>query len=119
MLSLIPYAWIYFSHANINLGFGPFWWLLVSPNYHRVHHSLTTEHIDKNFVIWFPIWDIIFGTACIPKWRECPATGVRGISVGTLPQAFLLPFKGWLGMIVQRAGGALTGPPPQPPRSIQ
>ena len=32
MLSLIPYAWIYLSHANINLGFGPFWWLLVSPN---------------------------------------------------------------------------------------
>lgn len=119
MLSLIPYAWIYLSHANINLSFGPFWWLLVSPNYHRVHHSLTTEHIDKNFVNWFPIWDIIFGTACIPKWRECPSTGVRGVSVRTLSQAFLLPFKGWLGMISRRLGHGLTGPPPQPPHNVR
>jgi sterol desaturase/sphingolipid hydroxylase (fatty acid hydroxylase superfamily) len=99
VMSLIPYTWSYLSHANINLGFGPFWWLLVSPNYHRVHHSLTHEHIDKNFVQWFPVWDIVFGTAVVPRWRECPATGVAGVSVRTLPQAYLLPFKGWLRMI--------------------
>ena len=102
MVSLIPYAWIYVAHANINLGFGPLWWLLVSPNYHRIHHSLVPEHIDKNFVEWFPIWDIIFGTVVIPRWRECPSTGVAGVSVRTLPQAYLLPFKGWLRMISER-----------------
>ena len=110
-LSLIPYAWLYLTHANINLGFGPFWWLLVSPNYHRIHHSLTAEHIDKNFANWFPIWDIIFGTACIPQWRECPSTGVAGVCVQTLPQAFLLPFKGWSGMMSRRVAGS----PPQHP----
>ena len=35
ILSLLPFTWQYFTHANINLGFGPLWWLLVSPNYHR------------------------------------------------------------------------------------
>jgi len=35
MLSLIPFAWQYFTHANIKFGFGPLWWLLTSPNYHR------------------------------------------------------------------------------------
>jgi hypothetical protein len=94
ILSLIPHAWLYFTHANIDLGFGPFWWLLVSPNYHRVHHSLAPEHIDRNFVNWFPLWDILFGTAVLPRWSECPSTGVAGVSARTLQQAYLLPFKG-------------------------
>jgi len=114
-MSLIPYAWVYVAHANINLGFGPFWWLLVSPNYHRVHHSLMPEHIDKNFVQWFPVWDIVFGTACVPRWRECPSTGVAGVSVRTLPQAYLLPFKGWFWMISNRTGGGSAGRPPPAP----
>jgi len=95
ILSLIPYAWLYFTYANIDLGFGPFRWLLVSPNYHRVHHSLAPEHIDRNFVNWFPVWDILFGTAVAPRWGECPPTGVAGVSVQTLAQAYLLPLKGW------------------------
>lgn len=102
ILSLFPYAWNYLVHANINLGFGPLWWLLVSPNYHRVHHSLLPEHIDRNFANWFPIWDIVFGTAVNPRWRECPPTGVAGVSVQSLVQAFLLPFSRWLRMISPR-----------------
>jgi sterol desaturase/sphingolipid hydroxylase (fatty acid hydroxylase superfamily) len=115
LLALIPYAWLYLSHANINLGFGPLWWLLVSPNYHRIHHSLTLEHIDKNFVNWFPIWDIVFGTACVPQQRECPATGVAGVSVRTLRQAFWLPLHGWLQMIAQRDFAGFIGPRWQQP----
>jgi sterol desaturase/sphingolipid hydroxylase (fatty acid hydroxylase superfamily) len=99
ILSLIPYAWNYLAHANINLGFGPLWWLLVSPNYHRVHHSLAREHIDKNFANWFPIWDIAFGTAVRPRWRKCPSTGVAGVTVRSLTQAYWLPFRGWRRMM--------------------
>ena len=111
-MSLIPYAWVYVAHANINLGFGPFWWLLVSPNYHRVHHSLVPEHIDKNFANWFPVWDIAFGTAHAPRWRECPSTGVAGVSVRSLPQAYLLPFRGWRRMISARTGRDVGSRPP-------
>ena len=74
-VSLIPFAWLYLSHANIRLNFGPLWWVLVSPDYHRIHHSLEAEHIDKNFVAWFPIWDIIIrhGTSSpkgsVPEYR--------------------------------------------------
>lgn len=102
MLSLIPYAWQYFTHANIKLGFGPFWWLLASPNYHRIHHSLELNHIDKNFVGWFPIWDIIFGTAVRPRRGECPATGVANVSVQTLTHAYLLPLIGWRRLLTAR-----------------
>jgi sterol desaturase/sphingolipid hydroxylase (fatty acid hydroxylase superfamily) len=95
MLSLIPFAWQYLTHANIKLGFGPLWWLLTSPNYHRIHHSLEPNHIDKNFVGWFPVWDIIFGTAVRPRRGECPATGVADVSVRSLAHAYLLPLIGW------------------------
>lgn len=113
ILSLLPFTWQYFTHANINLGFGPLWWLLVSPNYHRVHHSLTPEHIDRNFANWFPIWDIIFGTAVAPRWRELPSTGVAGISVGSLGQAYLLPFAGWRRMISTKLNYGLSGSAPE------
>jgi sterol desaturase/sphingolipid hydroxylase (fatty acid hydroxylase superfamily) len=109
ILSLLPFTWLYFTHANINLGFGPLWWLLVSPNYHRVHHSLAAEHIDRNFVNWFPVWDIVFGTAVAPRWRGCPSTGVAGVSVQTLGGAYLLPFKGWQRMISNKLGGRVAG----------
>ncbi len=111
MLSLIPFAWQYVTHANIKLGFGPIWWLLASPNYHRIHHSLEPNHIDKNFAAWFPIWDIIFRTAVVPQHGDCPATGVAGVSVQTLTQAYLLPLVGWRRMITQTIGRrAATGP---------
>lgn len=104
IMSLVPYAWNYVAHANINVGFGPLWWLLVSPNYHRVHHSLLPEHIDRNFANWFPVWDIMFGTAVNPRWRECPSTGFAGVAVRSVAQAYLLPFTGWMRMISQRRG---------------
>jgi sterol desaturase/sphingolipid hydroxylase (fatty acid hydroxylase superfamily) len=102
MLSLIPLAWQYLTHANIKLGFGPFWWLLVSPNYHRIHHSLEPHHIDKNFAAFFPILDIVFGTAAVPKANEYPATGVAGVSVRTIKDAYLLPLVGWRRMLKAR-----------------
>jgi len=113
ILSLIPYAWLYFTHANINLGFGPFWWLLVSPNDHRVHHSLRPEHIDRNFVNWFPVWDILFGTGVAPRWSECPSTGVAGVSVRSLRDAYLLPLKGWRRMLLRQVGDGLARRPPE------
>ena len=106
LLSLVPFAWQYVTHANIKLGFGPLWWLLASPNYHRIHHSLEPSHIDKNFAAWFPIWDIVFGTAVVPQRGEYPETGVAGVSVKTITQAYLLPLVGWRRMMVARVSMA-------------
>ena len=100
LLSLIPYAWQFATHANIRLGFGPFWWLLTSPDYHRIHHSLEPSHIDKNFAAWFPILDIAFGTAVRPQRGECPSTGVAGVSVRSLTRAYLLPLIAWGRMVM-------------------
>ena len=40
VLSVIPYAYQFIAHANIRLGYGRFWWVLISPDYHRIHHSI-------------------------------------------------------------------------------
>jgi sterol desaturase/sphingolipid hydroxylase (fatty acid hydroxylase superfamily) len=108
-LSLIPYAWDYVAHSNVRLGFGPFWWVLVSPNYHRIHHSLEPHHIDRNFAMFFPIWDIVFGTAIAPRPGECPGTGVAGVSVQTLCQAYLQPLIGWRRMMLERLSSRARG----------
>lgn len=70
------------SHANVQLGFGPFRALLVSPTYHRLHHAAGVGHETAgqgtlgghNFAVLFPVWDILFGTA-----RFDVVTGPTGI----------------------------------------
>lgn len=73
-----------FSHANVRMSFG---WLgerlLVSPRYHRLHHSIGVGHESAgkgtlgghNFSILLPVWDMMFGTASFENRFE--ATGIR------------------------------------------
>lgn len=115
ILSVLPFAYQLFAHANLNVHFGPLWWVLISPNYHRVHHSIEERHWNRNFANWFPIWDVVFGTAYVPAKGELPATGVEGVSVKTLGEAFLLPFVGWWRMLKRRyAASAGNGTSRQP-----
>jgi sterol desaturase/sphingolipid hydroxylase (fatty acid hydroxylase superfamily) len=57
-----------YQHANTSLR-GPAWFqrLLVSPQFHRVHHAMGIGHQGKamgcNFAVLFPCWDMLFGTA--------------------------------------------------------
>jgi sterol desaturase/sphingolipid hydroxylase (fatty acid hydroxylase superfamily) len=95
MLSVLPYAYQFLAHANIRLNYGRLWWLIISPDYHRIHHSIEPRHRAKNFTNWFPVWDVLFGTVYVPAKDERPATGVEGVEVRTVGQAFILPFTGW------------------------
>ena len=106
VLSLVPYMYLFVAHANIKLGFGPLWWVLISPNYHRIHHSIEAHHWDKNFANWFPVWDVIFGTLYRPARDEYPATGVDGVAVKSLGEAFAQPFVGWFRLASRRPTSA-------------
>lgn len=61
-----------FNHANMKL---PLWldrWLrliLVTPDMHRVHHSVRRAEHDSNYGFALSIWDRLFGTY-IPQPRE-------------------------------------------------
>lgn len=95
ILALIPQAYQFIVHANVRLGFGRLWWMLISPDYHRIHHSIENRHHDKNFANWFPVWDILFGTLYHPEKNERPETGVENVEVNGLWAAYVLPIKGW------------------------
>jgi sterol desaturase/sphingolipid hydroxylase (fatty acid hydroxylase superfamily) len=63
-------------HANIRSTFGVLRFVLVTPQSHRVHHSLLPQHQDKNFGVLFSVWDRVFGTQS-PDEDVYPDTGVR------------------------------------------
>jgi len=49
-------------HANVRSNLGWLRYLLVTPQSHRLHHSLRPEHEDQNFGVIFSVWDRLFGT---------------------------------------------------------
>jgi sterol desaturase/sphingolipid hydroxylase (fatty acid hydroxylase superfamily) len=44
-------------------------WVLVGPHLHRLHHSAEVAHHDRNFAIFCPWLDRIFGTL---HWQDTP-----------------------------------------------
>ena len=72
------------SHANVRMSFGPiFERVLVSPRFHRLHHSIGLGHESNgrgslgghNFAVLFPVWDVLFRTANFDDRYD--ATGIR------------------------------------------
>jgi len=54
-----------FSHSNIRLNKKlehVIRWFIVTPDMHRVHHSIEENETNSNFSFNFSIWDRIFGT---------------------------------------------------------
>jgi sterol desaturase/sphingolipid hydroxylase (fatty acid hydroxylase superfamily) len=76
MLALLEILWLQFIHMNLRLSLGFLGPIIVGPQHHRVHHSIQPQHIDKNFALFFPVWDIMFGTYYRPEKGEYPATGL-------------------------------------------
>jgi len=88
--------WSNFFHANIRLSLGPLTPLITGPQYHRIHHSIESEHVNKNYAAFFPVWDWIFGTFWRPVRGEWPAAGlVDTDGVWNLGEILFSPFIGW------------------------
>lgn len=66
--------WDIFLHSGLRIDFGRWSWVLVSPEYHRRHHSRLREHYDSNYATMLPIYDIIFGSYHRPEGH--PETGL-------------------------------------------
>jgi sterol desaturase/sphingolipid hydroxylase (fatty acid hydroxylase superfamily) len=91
-----------FNHANIRLA--PRLdriarLLVVTPDMHRVHHSISRLETDSNFGFNFPWWDRLFGT-----YRAQPEAGHDAMIIGIegfrdtrelrLDRMLLQPFRG-------------------------
>ena len=69
-----------FNHANVHLPEGLDRWLrliVVTPDMHRVHHSVIPKETNSNFGFNLPWWDRLFGTY-IPQ----PRAGHEGMTIG-------------------------------------
>ena len=63
-------------HANIKSNFGFLRYIFVSPQSHRVHHSIEERHQDMNFGVIFSFWDRLFKTH-YEFCDEYPGTGIK------------------------------------------
>jgi sterol desaturase/sphingolipid hydroxylase (fatty acid hydroxylase superfamily) len=87
-LALVLYGGaVAFAHSNTNLRFGPLGRILVSPNYHRIHHRLYgPQDVNLGFVL--TIWDQLFHRAVFPTPQTIRAdTGLPGHPLRTEQQA--------------------------------
>jgi sterol desaturase/sphingolipid hydroxylase (fatty acid hydroxylase superfamily) len=69
-----------FNHANASLpGSAERWirWLVVTPDMHRVHHSVFYDESSSNFGFNVPWWDRLFGT-----YRAQPKLGHDAMTIG-------------------------------------
>lgn len=95
-----------FNHANVRLPRdldGLLRWLVVTPDMHRVHHSVEDDEANSNFGFNLSVWDRLFGT-----YRDQPRGGHEGMAIGIhryrdpeqvdrLPGMLMLPFIGKTG----------------------
>lgn len=69
-----------FTHANVRLPRGldrAVRWLLVTPEMHRVHHSIVRHETDSNFGFNLSVWDRLFRT-----YRAQPEAGHLAMTIG-------------------------------------
>lgn len=65
------------QHSHVWLSFGPVLsQVYISPAQHQIHHSTHPRHRDKNFGVKFAVWDALFGTLYVPKFRESIQVGL-------------------------------------------
>jgi sterol desaturase/sphingolipid hydroxylase (fatty acid hydroxylase superfamily) len=67
----------FWEHTNIDVNIGPLRWIVITPAYHRVHHS--TAHSRSNYGTTFSLWDRLFGTYTDPD--SVPADAQLGLGV--------------------------------------
>ncbi len=111
VLALAPFNLIYscMVHANLNWTFGPLRYLFASPVFHRWHHTMQGEGIDKNFAPTFPVLDVVFGTFFMPAGRlpEQFGNGERDFPEDFWGQ-LIHPFRRRRGDLVSRIPNSTT-----------
>jgi len=112
IFEIILNAMAMFNHGNVRLPSGldrVLRWLVVTPDMHRVHHSVADDEANSNFGFNLSIWDRLFGT-----YRDQPRGGHEGMTIGIhhyrepklvswLPGMLALPFIGRItGYVINR-----------------
>ncbi len=80
-------------------------WVTVTPDMHRIHHSIERIETNSNFGFNLSWWDRMLGT-----YRKAPAAGQRAMVIGI--EQFRSPREAWLDrMLLQPFRGEPVGYP--------
>jgi lathosterol oxidase len=83
-----------FIHANTRINIGFLKYLFTTPQYHHWHHCVEEDKYGKNFAVFFPFIDRIFGTYYLPE-NEWPSG--TGLNEAHFPKGYtkqlVYPFK--------------------------
>jgi sterol desaturase/sphingolipid hydroxylase (fatty acid hydroxylase superfamily) len=97
-----------FNHSNVRLPLGlnrALRWIVVTPDMHRVHHSIHPNETNSNFGFNLPWWDRLLGT-----YRAQPQEGHAGMTIGI--EQFHTPRELWLDrLLIQPLRGPASGYP--------
>jgi sterol desaturase/sphingolipid hydroxylase (fatty acid hydroxylase superfamily) len=97
-----------FNHSNVRLPLvvdRVLRLVIVTPDMHRVHHSILPEETNSNFGFNLPWWDRLLGT-----YKAQPAAGHDAMTIGI--EQFRTPRDQWLDrMLVQPIKGPVSGYP--------
>jgi sterol desaturase/sphingolipid hydroxylase (fatty acid hydroxylase superfamily) len=69
-----------FNHGNVRIPEAldrVLRWIVVTPDMHRVHHSIKARETNSNFGFNLPWWDRLFGT-----YRDQPEAGHKSMTIG-------------------------------------
>jgi sterol desaturase/sphingolipid hydroxylase (fatty acid hydroxylase superfamily) len=94
-----------FNHGNVRLPTRMdrfLRWLVVTPDMHRVHHSIDPRETNSNFGFNVPCWDHLFGT-----YRAQPQAGHEAMTTGI--EQFRAPREQWLDRMLLQPFRADTG----------
>ena len=120
LFEVILNACAMFNHANIAL---PLWldrvlrFFIVTPDMHRVHHSVLGREHNSNYGFNLSLWDRLFRT-----YTPQPEGGHQGMTIGLTPYQSEDPTRfGWSLLLPFRRAGFRTTPAatPEPPRAAQ
>lgn len=68
-----------FTHLNLSLPANLDRWVrcvIVTPNFHRVHHSSVMSEGNSNYALIFSFWDFLFMSASEKSAHEVPVFGI-------------------------------------------
>jgi sterol desaturase/sphingolipid hydroxylase (fatty acid hydroxylase superfamily) len=75
------------AHANIAFRIPAFVHrIFVTPEVHRIHHSIDARHGNSNYSTVFPVWDLLFGSYTDPRVVEAREAGIHQ---DPIPRRFL------------------------------
>ncbi len=66
-----------FIHANTRINFGFLKYIFTTPQYHHWHHCNDPKYYGKNFAVFFPFIDRMFGTYYLPDNLWPTGTGLE------------------------------------------